>query len=85
MTIVGYHVISLGVFAVVTSDPIQKLEDPITTCVLDNIGLEHGTAAGLGIFALGAVGAFVLVVRWVAFRFAVYPLPCCRLPRLQRS
>lgn len=73
LTIVGYQVISLGVFAAVTSDPIQKPEDPITTWAIENIGLEYGAAAGIGIFALGAVGALSLIGQWVASGFAVLP------------
>lgn len=71
VTIVGYQVMSLGVFAAVTSDPVKKLEAPITMWALKNIGLEYGAVAGAGIFALGAMGALSLIGQWVASGFAV--------------
>lgn len=73
LTIVGYQVISLGVFAAVTSDPIQKPEDPITTWAIENIGLEWGAAAGVALFVLGAVGALVLISQWAASGFSTLP------------
>ncbi len=60
-------------FAAVTSDPIQKPEDPITTWALENIGLEWGAAAGVALFVLGAVGALVLISQWAASGFSTLP------------
>lgn len=60
-------------FAAVTSDPIKKPADPITTWAIENSGLEYGAAAGVGILALGAVGALSLVSQWIASGFAVLP------------
>ncbi|KYH24894.1 glycosyltransferase AglJ [Halalkalicoccus paucihalophilus] len=73
LTIVGYQAISLGVFAAVTSDPIQKPEDPITTWALENIGLEYGAAAGVVLFGFGVAGALVLVGQWAASGFSTLP------------
>ncbi|WP_409338668.1 glycosyltransferase family 2 protein [Halalkalicoccus ordinarius] len=73
LTIVGYQVITLGVFATVTSDPIQKPTDPITTWALENIGLERGAAVGIGIFAIGAITAIYLISEWILSGFTELP------------
>ncbi|QRV15803.1 glycosyltransferase family 2 protein [Haloterrigena salifodinae] len=69
LTIVGYQVASLGVFAAVTSDPIQKPEDPITEHVIGSLSLEHGATAGLLIFAVGGLYGAGLVYQWVSNGF----------------
>lgn len=74
LTIVGYQVISLGVFASVASDPIQRSEDPITKWALENIGLERGAAAGVSLCGLGIVIAISLVGQWITSGFTVLPL-----------
>nr|WP_305798109.1 glycosyltransferase family 2 protein [Haloterrigena gelatinilytica] len=70
LTIVGYQVASLGVFAAVTSDPIQKPEDPITERVIGSLSLEHGATAGLLVFGAGGLYAAGLVYQWVSNGFA---------------
>ena len=69
LTIVGYQVASLGVFAAVTSDPIQKPEDPITQRVTGSLSLEHGATAGLLVFAAGGLYAAGLVYQWISSGF----------------
>ncbi|QSW98237.2 glycosyltransferase family 2 protein [Haloterrigena alkaliphila] len=69
LTIVGYQVASLGVFAAVTSDPIQKPEDPITERVIGSLSLEHGATAGLLVFAAGGLYAAGLVYQWISSGF----------------
>ncbi|WP_339104234.1 glycosyltransferase family 2 protein [Haloterrigena salinisoli] len=69
LTIVGYQVASLGVFAAVTSDPIQKPEDPITERVTQSLSLEHGATAGLLVFGAGGLYAASLVAQWVSNGF----------------
>ncbi|ELZ14074.1 glycosyl transferase family 2 [Haloterrigena salina JCM 13891] len=70
LTIVGYQVASLGVFAAVTSDPIQKPEDPITEHVVGSLSLEHGATAGVLVFGVGGLYAAGLVYQWVSNGFA---------------
>ncbi len=69
LTIVGYQVASLGVFAAVASDPIQKPRDPITTRVTESLSLERGATLGVGVFALGGIYAGLLVYQWVSSGF----------------
>ncbi len=70
LTIVGYQIGSLGVFATVTSDPIQKPTDPITERVTTSLSLEHGATAGLMLFGVGSLYAAALVYQWVTSGFA---------------
>ncbi|MFA9504405.1 glycosyltransferase family 2 protein [Natrinema sp. H-ect1] len=70
LTIVGYQVGSLGVFATVASDPIQKPTDPITERVTTSLSLEHGATAGLVLFGVGGLYAAALVYQWVTNGFA---------------
>lgn len=79
MTIVGYQVISLGVFAAVTSDSIQKPNGPITTWALAHIGLERGAIVRAGIFAIGAIGAVAFLVKWATAGFAAFPFTALSL------
>jgi hypothetical protein len=65
LTIVGYQIGTLGVFAAVTSDPIRKPEDPITERVTESLSLEHGATAGLAVFGVGSVYAASLLYRWM--------------------
>ncbi|MFC6766316.1 glycosyltransferase family 2 protein [Natrinema soli] len=69
LTIVGYQISSLGVFAAVASDPIRKPEDPITQRVTQSLSLEHGATAGLAVFAVGGLYAATLVVQWISSGF----------------
>ncbi|WP_049804974.1 glycosyltransferase family 2 protein [Natrinema pellirubrum] len=70
LTIVGYQVASLGVFATVASDPIQKPTDPITERVTTSLSLEHGATAGLVLFGVGSLYAAALVSQWITNGFA---------------
>ncbi|WP_425607395.1 glycosyltransferase family 2 protein [Halomontanus rarus] len=69
LTIVGYQIGTLGIFAAVTSDPIQKPEDPITMWATDSLSLEHGATAGTIIFAVGSIYVGVLLSQWVSGGF----------------
>jgi len=69
-TIVGYQVGSLGVFATVASDPIQKPTDSVTQAITERVSLERGATLGLVVFGLGAVVAGGLVYEWVASGFS---------------
>ncbi|MFB1066365.1 glycosyltransferase family 2 protein [Natrinema sp. H-ect4] len=69
LTIVGYQIASLGVFAAVASDPIRKPEDPITERVTESLSLEHGATAGLAVFGVGSVYAATLLYQWATSGF----------------
>jgi acid phosphatase family membrane protein YuiD len=65
-TIVGYQIGTLGVFAAVAGDPIRSTHSSLVTSLSDAMTLERGATVGLVVFALGAVTASLLVVRWAA-------------------
>ncbi|WP_114577208.1 glycosyltransferase family 2 protein [Saliphagus sp. LR7] len=69
LTIVGYQIGTLGVFAAVTSDPIQKPEDPITERITGSLSLERGATIGLVIFTAGGLYAGVLLIEWISGGF----------------
>jgi len=74
LTVVGYQVASMGIFATIASDPIQRPEDPITTAVVDRLSLERATTIGLGMFVVGAVYATWLVIQWANTGFTQLPM-----------
>ena len=69
LTIVGYQIGSLGIFATVASDPIQKPADSVTSTLTEQVSLERGATLGLVVFGLGALTAGGLVYRWAANGF----------------
>lgn len=73
LTIVGYQVLTLGVFATVTGDTIKKPEDPLTNAVVDHLSLERGATLGLGVFGVGAGYASYLVLVWAQSGFTAVP------------
>ena len=69
LTIVGYQTGSLGIFATVASDPIQKPADSVTRALTEQVSLERGATLGLVVFGLGALTASGLIYRWAANGF----------------
>ena len=69
LTIVGYQTGSLGIFATVASDPIQKPADSVTRALTEQVSLERGATLGLVVFGLGALTAGGLLSRWAANGF----------------
>ena len=72
-SILGVQVGSLGVFATVASDPIQKPNDVATSWIMENATLERGASAGLAVFTAGAVYATWLVLDWALRGFGSVP------------
>ena len=72
-TIVGYQVMTLGIFATLTGDPIKKPEDPVTEFVIEHLNLERGATVGLSVFGAGTVYAGYLVVTWAQSGFTAVP------------
>ena len=66
LTIVGYQVASLGVFATVATDPIQRANDPFTNFVRRYVSLERGATVGVVLFATGGVYASSLLYQWIS-------------------
>ena len=73
-TLLAYQVAAMGVFATITSDPIQRPTDPVTTAVVEHMNLERMSTIGLLIFTAGAVYAAWLVVQWAATGFQQLPM-----------
>jgi glycosyltransferase involved in cell wall biosynthesis len=78
-SILGVQVGSLGVFATVASDPIQKPNDALTEWVTENATLERGASVGLGVFAVGAVYASWLIIDWALSGFGSVPFTASAL------
>jgi hypothetical protein len=74
LTIVGYQIASLGVFATVAGDPIRKPRDAVTEWIVEHVRLEQGATAGLALFAGGSVYGTYLLVQWVTSGFTRLPL-----------
>ena len=69
LTIVGYQVGTMGLFAATTSDPIRRPDDPVTNWLLENVSLEQSVTSGLCIFVGAAGYATTLVVEWYSNGF----------------
>jgi hypothetical protein len=74
LTLAGAQIASFGVFATVTSDPIQVPSDPVTNWLIDRVQLEHGATAGLLVFGAGAAYVVLMGARWVASGFTLLPV-----------
>ncbi len=73
LTIVGYQIASLGVFATVTTDPIRRPEDPPTEWVLSHLTLERGLGVGVAIVILGGLYAGTIILTWIAQGYEALP------------
>jgi glycosyltransferase involved in cell wall biosynthesis len=71
--IVGVQVGSLGVFATVASNPIQRPTDPVTSSITRYATLERGATVGLLVFTAGGVYATWLVINWILSGFGAVP------------
>lgn len=71
--IVGVQVGSLGVFATVATDPIQRPTDPMTSWITQYATLERGATTGVLVFAAGGAYASWLVVDWITSGFGAVP------------
>ncbi|WP_049934263.1 glycosyltransferase family 2 protein [Haloplanus natans] len=74
LTLVGFEVLALGVFATVAADPVRKPSDPVTTWLLDRVQLEHGASVGALVAGVGGIYMLVMFGRWVSSGFTQLPL-----------
>jgi hypothetical protein len=74
LTMVGYQVANLGVFATVESDPIQRSDNIITTTLIEQLNLERMATIGAAVWLAGVVYAGWLVVQWAATGFTQLPM-----------
>ncbi|MDL0137975.1 glycosyltransferase family 2 protein [Halobacterium salinarum] len=74
LMLVGYQVASLGVFATVASDPIQRPDDPLTEALVERLNLEQMASVG-SVLALGGTAyAGWLVYQWANTGFTQLPM-----------
>lgn len=74
LVLVGFQALNMGVFASITSDPIRKPNDVITSWLTENLQLQRGVTAGLGIATAGGVYTGYLLFQWVSSGFSQLPL-----------
>lgn len=74
LTLLGFQVGLMGVFATVATDPIQRPTDVVTRGIIDKMNLARMSTLGLGIFTAGAVYATWLVVQWIQTGFTQLPM-----------
>lgn len=74
LALVGFQVFTLGVFSTVASNPIRKPIDPVTAKLTEELRLERGVVAGLGVFAAGIIYAGYLLAQRVPSGFGELPL-----------
>jgi len=73
LTLVGYQVGSMGVFATIASDPIQRPSDPITEGIVERLSLERMVSIGVVVGGAGMAYATWMVVRWMESGFVRLP------------
>ncbi|MFB6197797.1 MAG: glycosyltransferase family 2 protein, partial [Halobacteriaceae archaeon] len=74
LTLVGYQVTSMGVFAILATDPIKRPKDAITDWIVEHVSLELGATVGTLLFAIGCTYAGALVIQWISSGFTALPL-----------
>lgn len=74
LVVVGYQIVSFGVFSTVAIDPIRQPTDPFTTWLSEHVTVERGATAGLAVFAVGASYATYVLVTWIATGYDGLPL-----------
>ena len=73
MTIVGYQITTLGVFATVASDPISGADDLVSNVIRNHLRLELGATIGLLLCLGGSVYGVYLLSEWAASGFTELP------------
>jgi len=79
LTIVGYQIFTLGLFSTVGSDPIRRVDDPVTNVLEGRLTLERGALLGTGLLVGGGLYAASLVATWVGTGFAALPFTLASL------
>lgn len=74
LSIVGFQIASLGIFAIITGEPINKPSDPMTNLVIEWMSLEKGATIGALIFGIGSLYAIFLISRWLGSGFSTLPM-----------
>ena len=74
LTLVGFQVSIMGVFATIASDPIQRPNDVLTETIVDHLTLERMSTLGLVVFTSGAAYATWLLIQWAQTGFTRLPM-----------
>jgi hypothetical protein len=74
LTLVGFQVFSMGVFASITGNPIQQPDDRLTQWLHRNLQLERCATVGCSLVGLGTVYIGSLVVQWITSGFTQLPV-----------
>lgn len=73
LTIVGYQITTLGVFATVASDPVSAADDYVSGWIRRHLRLGQGATVGLGLVAAGTAYGLYLLSEWAASGFSSLP------------
>ncbi|WP_435078467.1 glycosyltransferase family 2 protein [Halococcus sp. AFM35] len=73
LTIVGYQVTTLGVFATVASDPVSSADDHVSGWIRRHLRLGQGATIGVVLVAAGTVYGLTLLGQWAASGFTTLP------------
>ena len=74
LTILGFHVGSLGLLTELVGNPIRQPEDRLTRVVRTHFTLERGIGLGLGLFFTGGITAVYLLYQWIQSGFTDLPI-----------
>ncbi|HET7323895.1 MAG TPA: glycosyltransferase family 2 protein [Halococcus sp.] len=73
LIIVGYQITTLGVFATVTSNPINGADDYVSSWIRKHLRLGQGATVGVVMLLVGSVYGFSLLGEWAASGFSQLP------------
>lgn len=72
--VIGFQVVTLGVFAKLGGDPVRPPSDPLTTLLIDTVSLEHSLLVGSALLGVGGIYAGLMVGRWIGSGFRQLPV-----------
>ncbi|WP_049902688.1 glycosyltransferase family 2 protein [Halococcus agarilyticus] len=73
LTIVGYQITTLGVFATVASDPVNDADDLVSGWIRRHLRLSQGATVGLVLVTAGTGYGLYLLGEWAASGFTQLP------------
>lgn len=74
LLLAGYQVASMGVFATIATNPIQRLNDRFTQSILKHVTLERAGTTGTVVGLAGTAYAAWITTEWVYSGFHTLPL-----------
>ena len=73
LTITGYQITTLGVFATVASNPVSGADDAVSGWIRKHLRLGRGATVGLGLFLAGTGYGCYLLWAWFTSGFTELP------------